>query len=145
MGKPIASVAGGRQSVLLGLGVHRPERVVTNDEICERIDSSDEWIRERTGIVERHVGGSTVQLSIESGRMALEMAGVDPKSIDALVLSTTTPDRTVPASSAAVQNELGLRCGARRLSHHASALQWVVGQRTCAYAYACACACGNAA
>ena len=57
MGKPIASVAGGRQSVLLGLGVHRPERVVTNDEICELIDSTDEWIQTRSGIKSRRFSG----------------------------------------------------------------------------------------
>jgi 3-oxoacyl-[acyl-carrier-protein] synthase-3 len=76
------------------------------------MDTSDEWIRERTGIAERRIGGSTASLSIESGRRALECAGVDPASIDALVLSTTTPDRTVPATSATVQHGLGLRCGA---------------------------------
>jgi 3-oxoacyl-[acyl-carrier-protein] synthase-3 len=76
------------------------------------MDTSDEWIRERTGIERRHIGGSTASLSIESGRKAIEMAGIDPLSIDALVLSTTTPDRTVPATSAAVQHGLGLRCGA---------------------------------
>ena len=76
------------------------------------MDTSDEWIRERTGIERRHIGGSTASLSIESGRKAIEMAGIDPMSIDALVLSTTTPDRTVPATSAAVQHGLGLRCGA---------------------------------
>ena len=76
------------------------------------MDTSDAWIRERTGIERRHIGGSTASLSIASGRKAIEMAGVDPSSIDALVLSTTTPDRTVPATSAAVQHGLGLRCGA---------------------------------
>jgi 3-oxoacyl-[acyl-carrier-protein] synthase-3 len=76
------------------------------------MDTSDEWIRERTGILSRHVGGTTSGLSIESGRQALEMAGLEPSEIDALVLATTTPDRTVPATSATVQNGLGLRCGA---------------------------------
>jgi len=75
-------------------------------------ETSDEWIVDRTGIRERRVGGTTVGLSIESGRRAIEMAGIDPGEIDALILATTTPDRAVPASSAAVQNELGLRCGA---------------------------------
>jgi 3-oxoacyl-[acyl-carrier-protein] synthase-3 len=76
------------------------------------MDTSDEWIRERTGIHRRHIGSSTAELSIQSGRRAIEMAGIDPSSIDALVLSTTTPDRTVPATSATVQHALGLRCGA---------------------------------
>ncbi len=101
-----------RGAVISGWGTALPPKVLTNHDLEQTLDTNDEWITERTGIKERHVGGSTVQLSIESGRMALEMSGVDPASIDALVLSTTTPDRTVPASSAAVQNELGLRCGA---------------------------------
>lgn len=76
------------------------------------MDTNDEWITERTGIKRRHVGGSTATLSIESARRAIAMSGIDPASIDGLVLSTTTPDRTVPATSATVQNALGLRCGA---------------------------------
>jgi 3-oxoacyl-[acyl-carrier-protein] synthase-3 len=76
------------------------------------MDTNDEWIRERTGIHRRHVGGSTAELSTISGQAALDMAGIDPKSIDALILATTTPDRTVPATSATVQNALGLACGA---------------------------------
>jgi 3-oxoacyl-[acyl-carrier-protein] synthase-3 len=76
------------------------------------MDTNDEWIRDRTGIHRRHVGGSTAELSTISGQAALEMAGIDPKSIDALILATTTPDRTVPATSATVQNALGLSCGA---------------------------------
>ena len=97
---------------IIGWGTAIPEKVVTNDDLSKTMDTSDEWIRERTGIERRHIGGSTASLSIESGRKAIEMAGIDPLSIDALVLSTTTPDRTVPATSAAVQHGLGLRCGA---------------------------------
>ena len=96
----------------IGWGTALPEKVVTNEELSKTMDTSDEWIRERTGIERRHIGGTTASLSIESGRKAIEMAGIDPLSIDALVLSTTTPDRTVPATSATVQNGLGLRCGA---------------------------------
>lgn len=97
---------------IIGWGTSLPPRVVTNDDLSKTMDTSDEWIRERTGIERRHVGGTTASLSIESGRKAIEKAGIDPLSIDALVLSTTTPDRTVPATSASVQNGLGLRCGA---------------------------------
>jgi len=97
---------------IIGWGTSLPEKIVTNDDLSKTMDTSDDWIRERTGIERRHVGGSTASLSIESGRKAIEMAGIDPLSIDALVLSTTTPDRTVPATSAAVQHGLGLRCGA---------------------------------
>jgi 3-oxoacyl-[acyl-carrier-protein] synthase-3 len=101
-----------RGAVVTGWGTALPPKVLTNHDLEQTIDTSHDWIVERTGIHSRHVGGTTVGLSIESGRRALEMSGVDPLSIDALVLSTTTPDRTVPASSAAVQAELGLRCGA---------------------------------
>ena len=102
-------VRGGR---FIGWGTALGEKVVTNDDLSRTMDTNDEWIRERTGIERRHVGGSTAGLSIESGGRALAMAGIDPASIDALVLATTTPDRTVPATSATVQHALGLRCGA---------------------------------
>jgi 3-oxoacyl-[acyl-carrier-protein] synthase-3 len=95
-----------------GWGRALPPKVLTNHDLEAMVETSDEWIRERTGIERRHVGGTTAGLSVESGRRALEMAGINPLGIDALVLSTTTPDRTVPATSATVQNALGLKCGA---------------------------------
>ena len=95
-----------------GWGLALPERVITNDELSKTMETSDEWIRERTGIHRRHVGGSTMSLSVESARKAIAMAGLQPSDIDALVLATTTPDRQVPATSAAVARELGLSCGA---------------------------------
>ena len=101
-----------RGGVITGWGTALPEKVLTNDDLSKMMDTSDEWIRERTGIHQRHVGGTTASLSVESGKRAIEMAGIDPLSIDALVLSTTTPDRAVPATSARVQHELGLSCGA---------------------------------
>ena len=101
-----------RGARFIGWGTSLGHRVVTNDELTASMDTNDEWIRERTGIHRRHVGGSTAELSTISGKAALEMAGIDPKSIDALILATTTPDRTVPATSATVQNALGLACGA---------------------------------
>ncbi len=103
---------GVRGAVITGWGSALPPKVLTNADLEQMFDTSDEWIVERTGIRERRVGGTTVGLSIESGRKALEMSGVDPLEIDGLILATTTPDRAVPASSATVQNELGLRCGA---------------------------------
>ena len=102
-------VAGGR---IIGWGTALPDKVVTNDDLARTMDTTDEWIVERTGIRRRHVGGTTASLSVEAGRRALDMAGVDPASIDALVLSTTTPDRTVPGTAPSVQHALGLRCGA---------------------------------
>jgi 3-oxoacyl-[acyl-carrier-protein] synthase-3 len=104
-----ALMTGGR---IIGWGTALPEKVLTNAELSTMMDTNDEWITERTGIKRRHVGGSTATLSIESARHAIAMSGIDPASIDGLVLSTTTPDRTVPATSATVQNALGLRCGA---------------------------------
>ena len=102
-----------RGAVITGWGTALPPKVLTNDDLADLgLDTSDEWIVERTGIRERHVGGTTAGLSAEAGRAALGMADLDPGQIDALVLATTTPDRTVPASSATVQNELGLTCGA---------------------------------
>ena len=97
---------------IIGWGRYLPEQIVTNVDLEKTLDTNDAWIRERTGIARRHVGGTTAELSIESGRRAIEMSGLDPKDIDALVLATTTPDRTVPATSANVQNALGLKCGA---------------------------------
>ncbi len=100
-------------AVITGWGTALPPKVLTNQDLADMgLDTSDEWILERTGIRERHVGGTTAGLSAEAGRAALAMSGLDPESIDALVLATTTPDRTVPATSATVQNELGLTCGA---------------------------------
>ena len=104
------NVPGGR---IIGWGAAVPDKVVTNDDLtASGLETTDEWIRDRTGIHERRVGGSTASLSIESGRKAIEMAGVDPHSIDVVVLATTTPDQTVPATSPTVQDALGLRCGA---------------------------------
>ena len=98
-------------AVITGWGTALPPKVLTNDDLAGMMDTSDEWIQERTGIKERRVGGTTAGLSAEAGRKALEMSGVDPARIDGLILATTTPDRTVPATAPTVQHELGLRCG----------------------------------
>ena len=95
-----------------GWGTALGKRTVTNDDLAATMETNDAWIRERTGIHRRHIGGTNAELSVESAGRAIAMAGIDPASIDALVLATTTPDRAVPATSATVQNALGLRCGA---------------------------------
>jgi 3-oxoacyl-[acyl-carrier-protein] synthase-3 len=100
-------------AVITGWGTALPPKVLSNQDLADMgLDTSDEWIVERTGIRERHVGGTTAGLSAEAGRAALAMSGLGAEAIDAVVLATTTPDRTVPATSATVQNELGLTCGA---------------------------------
>jgi 3-oxoacyl-[acyl-carrier-protein] synthase-3 len=106
-----ATRPGATGAVISGWGTALPEKIITNHELAATMDTSDEWIVSRTGIHERHIGGSTIGLSVESGRQALEMAGLDPARIDAVVLATTTPDKQW-GNAAAVQHELGLRCGA---------------------------------
>jgi 3-oxoacyl-[acyl-carrier-protein] synthase III len=100
-----------RGGVISGWGTALPDKVMTNHELAESMDTSDEWIVTRTGIHERRIGGTTIGLSIESGREALAMSGLEPSDIDAVVLATATPDRQW-GNAASVQHELGLRCGA---------------------------------
>ncbi|MEO6651167.1 MAG: beta-ketoacyl-ACP synthase III [Ilumatobacteraceae bacterium] len=106
-----ATREGARGAVISGWGTALPEKVLTNEELAATMDTTDEWIRSRTGIEERRVGGTTIGLSIESGRQALEMSGLDPSRIDAVVLATCSPDQQW-GNAAAVQSELGLSCGA---------------------------------
>jgi 3-oxoacyl-[acyl-carrier-protein] synthase-3 len=89
-----------------------PDKVVTNDDLSASLDTSDQWITERTGIRQRHIGGSTSELATEAGRRALERAGVDPGDIGALVLATTTGDALVPGTASTVQDALGTAGGA---------------------------------
>src|SRR5262245_5094260 len=104
--------AGVKGAVITGWGTALPPKMLTNQDLADMgLDTSDQWIVERTGIRERHVGGTTAGLSAEAGRQALAMAGLEPSSIDAVILATTTPDRTVPATSATVAHELGIRGG----------------------------------
>jgi 3-oxoacyl-[acyl-carrier-protein] synthase-3 len=98
--------------VLRGWGTAVPDKIVTNDDLGARLDTSDAWIVERTGIRERRVGGTTSSLAIEAGRRALDCAGLGPEDIDAVVLATTTPDALVPGTSATVQDALGITGGA---------------------------------
>ncbi len=91
-----------------------PERIVTNGELAERIETSDEWIRTRTGIHQRHIaaeGQTTSDLAVAAARDALERGGFDSSDIDAIVLATATPDYTFPSTATRVQNALGMRTG----------------------------------
>ena len=97
---------------LTGWGAALPEKVVTNADFASRMDTSDEWIVERTGIRERRFGGSTGTLAVEAGQRALQQAGVDPATVDLTVLATTTPDQVMPATASSVQDALGCGGGA---------------------------------
>ena len=101
-----------RSARITGWGTALPDKVVTNADLEAMLDTSDEWIVERSGIRERRVGGTTATLAVASGKAAMDRAGVSPAEIDLLILCTTTPDQQVPATSAVVQHELGLACGA---------------------------------
>lgn len=101
-----------RGTRIIGWSAALPETVVTNADFEARLDTSDAWITERTGIRERRFGGTTTSLAAEAGRMAIESAGLLASDIDLLILSTTTPDFTTPATSSAVQEILGTKGGA---------------------------------
>ena len=99
-----------RRSVVLGTGSALPKRIVTNAELAERVDTSDSWIVERTGIRSRHIvgeGETTSTLAIAAARAAIAAAGIDPQSIGLIVLATATPDQTFPATATIVQDALG--------------------------------------
>jgi len=103
------------RSVVAGCGAYLPERIVTNDELARRVDTSDEWIRKRTGIRQRHVaaeGERTSDLALAAAGKALTAAAVDPADIDLIILATATPDETFPATATRVQAELGMTRGA---------------------------------
>ena len=103
------------RSVILGCGGYLPEKVLTNAELSKIVDTSDDWITERTGIRQRHIaaeGELTSDLGIEAARVALERAEVDACDIDLIVLATSTPDNTFPASAVTIQAALGITGGA---------------------------------
>ncbi len=103
-----------RRSVIVGTGSALPARAVSNQELSERVDTSDEWIVERTGIRSRYLAGegeTTASLATEAARAALAAAGVDAQDIGLIVLATCTPDQTFPASATIVQDRLGCHGG----------------------------------
>ncbi|MCV7087282.1 beta-ketoacyl-ACP synthase III [Mycolicibacter hiberniae] len=104
--------AASRSIGLLGVGAARPARVVTNDEICARIDSSDEWVYSRTGIKTRRFAGdtdTTLSLAVEAGRGALSQAGVDGSGVGAVIVATSTNFRQTPSCAPAVAVALGAK------------------------------------
>ncbi len=108
-----------------GVGSVLPDKVVTNDDLAKTMDTSDEWIRERTGIGERRLGGTTSGLAADAARLAMERANVGPDDIDQLLLATTTPDYMLPGTAPAVAEILGLDCGA--IDIQAACSGWVYG------------------
>ena len=103
------------RSVVLGHGAYLPERILTNAELAKQVDTSDEWIVQRTGIQQRHIaaeGEFTSHLGLKAAQAAIANAGIDPQSIELIVLATSTPDNTFPATAVAIQNGLGINHGA---------------------------------
>ena len=103
------------RSIVRGVGGYLPERVMTNDEMSKIVDTSDEWIQQRTGIKQRHIaaeGELTSDLAVAAARKALDAAGLGIEGIDLVIVATTTPDMTFPATAAIVQQKLGMHHGA---------------------------------
>lgn len=99
-------------SRIAGTGSYLPEKVVTNFDLSKTMDTTDEWIRERTGIVQRHIaveGETTVDLAEQAARRAIEAAGIDPGEIDLIAFGTTTPDMIFPNCGVLLQDRLGVR------------------------------------
>ncbi len=102
------------RSRIVACGAYLPERVVTNEELARTVDTSDEWIRQRTGIAERRIaaeGELTSDLAIAAARDALAKGSIDPASLDILIVATATPDLTFPATAAKVQHAIGMTGG----------------------------------
>lgn len=98
--------------VIKGLGSYNPPRVLTNDDLAQMVDTSDEWIRTRTGIRERRIadkGVATSDLAVAAAKAALDDAGIGPQEIDLLVVATITPDMSFPSTACLVQKKLGMR------------------------------------
>jgi len=99
-------------SRIVGTGSFLPPRVVTNDEFAKRLDTSDQWIRERTGIIERRIADesqTSSDLALEASRRALEAAGTAPEEIDLILVATSTPDFVFPSTACLLQAKLGIK------------------------------------
>lgn len=104
-----------KHSIIRSVGAYLPAQVMTNDDLAKMVDTSDEWIVQRTGIRQRHIaaeGENTSDLATEAGKKALANAGLNTEDIDLIIIGTTTPDMTFPATAAVVQQKLGMHHGA---------------------------------
>ena len=103
------------RSVVKGIGSYLPERILSNAELSEKVETSDQWIRDRTGIGQRHIAAEdqcTSDLGLAAAKAALEDAGMTAEDIDLIVVATTTPDYTFPATATIIQSKLGIKHGA---------------------------------
>jgi 3-oxoacyl-[acyl-carrier-protein] synthase-3 len=103
------------RSIVRGVGSYLPARIMTNEELSRTIDTSDEWIQQRVGIKQRHIAADdevTSDLAVHAARRALDDARISPDEIDLIIVATTTPDLTFPATAAIVQQKLGMHHGA---------------------------------
>jgi 3-oxoacyl-[acyl-carrier-protein] synthase-3 len=103
-----------KRTIIAGVGGYLPQQVVTNDDLSRTLDTSDEWIRERTGIRERHMAGpheTCAYMATEAARRAMADAGVGPEDVQAVILATATPDQSFPATALRVQAALGIKRG----------------------------------
>ncbi|MEL7363930.1 MAG: beta-ketoacyl-ACP synthase III, partial [Bacteroidota bacterium] len=103
---------------LVGWGMSVPDNVLTNDDLAKMVDTSDEWIRSRSGIVERHIvqeGETTKTMSVDASKKALERAGLTAQDLDLILIATSSPDEFIPPVSSRIQHELGAQCGAMTL------------------------------
>ncbi|MDH3753748.1 MAG: ketoacyl-ACP synthase III [Acidimicrobiia bacterium] len=93
---------------ITGIGTALPDNIVTNHDLAKTLDTTDDWVTERTGIKERRVGGTTVGLGVEAARKALDASGTAPDEVDLVIFCTCSPDELIPAAACVVQNELGI-------------------------------------
>ena len=104
-----------RRSQIIGFGSYLPKKIVTNDDLAKKLNTSDEWIRQRTGIAQRHIAADdelTSDIATNAARTALKDAGLEADAVDLIILATATPDNAFPATATRVQSNLGVRRGA---------------------------------
>ena len=105
---------------IIGLGSYLPEKILTNDDLSKMVDTSDEWITERSGIKQRHIADPAKDrcstMVVKAAKQAVEAAGIDPQDIDLIVTASTTPDLIFPTMSTTIQEAVGARMPASSLS-----------------------------